>query len=457
MDFKTMHDAAYELMCVLNFKEDINPQYQKKEKKRPYMPLPLPKVVLQTLPSSSAIFEIISTPHESQLNTRVKPPTATEQKQEPKECSGSNSASQKGTRPKGPANGVQKSRVKPKKDDRSLAGRIEAAEMQKEAREIGPWSKLFHGREEAAELQHRIWQLVFRSSKIRRQECSKIGKGGREESKPKRSMNSFMLYRKTYQDAACAYFRNHHHQKISQLCGLAWSLEPVEVRATFSALAVFEHIALYEAFPDYVFQPMKNEEKGKMTGRVKKEQGHGVGLTANLSATTIRQLQRQPITARHFNQLAHRPPYGQSIGKLHHAAPKTMDVTYWRPPMAQLGTANRRPPTMDNYYIQSTGLSNSLSTPGVGLGYPQLPFDSTFINEFMAMGVKSESSLLDENAATILGSGSLSSMSGTHPYMQGTFPLIAQQFDGLTGGEFGTHLGDYGLVDDIKWEDYLHC
>ncbi|OBT73239.1 hypothetical protein VF21_08840 [Pseudogymnoascus sp. 05NY08] len=94
---------------------------------------------------------------------------------------------------------------------------------------------------------------VNRSAEIRRQEVEE----GKNPGKVKRPMNSFMLYRKAYQNRTKNWCLQNNHQVVSQVCGDSWPLEPDSVRAQFNEWARIERQNHQNAHPGYKFSPAK--------------------------------------------------------------------------------------------------------------------------------------------------------------------------------------------------------
>ncbi|KFY24971.1 hypothetical protein V493_04911 [Pseudogymnoascus sp. VKM F-4281 (FW-2241)] len=94
---------------------------------------------------------------------------------------------------------------------------------------------------------------VNRSAEIRRQEVEE----GKNPGKVKRPMNSFMLYRKAYQNRTKNWCLANNHQVVSQVCGDSWPLEPDSVRAQFNEWARIERQNHQNAHPGYKFSPAK--------------------------------------------------------------------------------------------------------------------------------------------------------------------------------------------------------
>ncbi|OBT60165.1 hypothetical protein VE03_10302 [Pseudogymnoascus sp. 23342-1-I1] len=98
-----------------------------------------------------------------------------------------------------------------------------------------------------------IEAYVNRSVETRRKEVE----DGKNPGKVKRPMNSFMLYRKAYQNRTKNWCLKNNHQVISQLCGDSWPLEPVNLRAQFKEWARIERKNHENAHPGYKFSPAK--------------------------------------------------------------------------------------------------------------------------------------------------------------------------------------------------------
>jgi hypothetical protein len=94
---------------------------------------------------------------------------------------------------------------------------------------------------------------VNRSAEVRRKEVEE----GKIPGKVKRPMNSFMLYRKAYQNRTKDWCLQNNHQVVSQVCGDSWPLEPDEIKDQFSEWARIERINHQNAHPGYKFSPTK--------------------------------------------------------------------------------------------------------------------------------------------------------------------------------------------------------
>jgi hypothetical protein len=98
-----------------------------------------------------------------------------------------------------------------------------------------------------------IEAYVNRSAEERRREVEE----GKVPGKVKRPMNSFMLYRKAYQNRTKDWCLQNNHQIVSQVCGDSWPLEPEEVKEQFNEWARIERQNHQNAHPGYKFSPSK--------------------------------------------------------------------------------------------------------------------------------------------------------------------------------------------------------
>jgi hypothetical protein len=98
-----------------------------------------------------------------------------------------------------------------------------------------------------------IEAYVNRSVEERRKEVEE----GKQPGKVKRPMNSFMLYRKAYQNRTKNWCLQNNHQVVSQVCGDSWPLEPDSVREQFNEWARLERLNHQNAHPGYKFSPSK--------------------------------------------------------------------------------------------------------------------------------------------------------------------------------------------------------
>jgi hypothetical protein len=98
-----------------------------------------------------------------------------------------------------------------------------------------------------------IEAYVNRSAEERRREVEE----GKIPGKVKRPMNSFMLYRKAYQNRAKEWCLQNNHQVVSQVCGDSWPQEPDEIKDQFGEWARIERLNHQNAHPGYKFSPTK--------------------------------------------------------------------------------------------------------------------------------------------------------------------------------------------------------
>lgn len=100
---------------------------------------------------------------------------------------------------------------------------------------------------------------VNRSAEVRLREIEE----GKQPGKVKRPMNSFMLYRKAYQNRTKNFCLENNHQVVSQVCGDSWPLEPDAVREQFNEWARIERTNHQNAHPGYKFSPSKPGQSKK--------------------------------------------------------------------------------------------------------------------------------------------------------------------------------------------------
>ena len=105
-----------------------------------------------------------------------------------------------------------------------------------------------------------IKAYVNRSVQERREEVEE----SKAPHKVKRPMNSFMLYRKAYQNVAADWSfqmrtNGGNHGIVSQVCGDAWKLEPELIKNQFADWARVERLNHRKAHPDYKFTPSQSK------------------------------------------------------------------------------------------------------------------------------------------------------------------------------------------------------
>ncbi|KAI1005531.1 hypothetical protein K3495_g2689 [Podosphaera aphanis] len=90
-----------------------------------------------------------------------------------------------------------------------------------------------------------------------RQRQDEVKDDGKKPGKVKRPMNSFMLYRKAFQNKAKFWCSQNNHQIVSRVCGDSWPLEPNSIKEQFKKWARTERHNHQIAFPQYKFSPSK--------------------------------------------------------------------------------------------------------------------------------------------------------------------------------------------------------
>lgn len=99
-----------------------------------------------------------------------------------------------------------------------------------------------------------IEAYINRPPEVRRKETEMDRK---QPGRIKRPMNSFMLYRKAFQNHTKAYCEHNNHQVVSRVCGASWDQEPEQIRKKFGDWAKLERANHQKAHPGYKFSPAK--------------------------------------------------------------------------------------------------------------------------------------------------------------------------------------------------------
>lgn len=155
---------------------------------------------------------------------------------------------------------IQQLKPSPKQTTRAASPKPKAKKVKKE-KKVKAENRIARLEEPLSELT-KTWThvpvvdidaYVNRSAEIRRQEVEE----GKNPGKVKRPMNSFMLYRKAYQNRTKNWCLQNNHQVVSQVCGDSWPLEPENVRAQFNEWARIERQNHQNAHPGYKFSPAK--------------------------------------------------------------------------------------------------------------------------------------------------------------------------------------------------------
>lgn len=105
-----------------------------------------------------------------------------------------------------------------------------------------------------------IEAYINRPADVRRKE---IDMDRKQPGKIKRPMNSFMLYRKAFQNHTKAYCEHNNHQVVSRVCGASWDQEPEHIRKQFGEWAKLERTNHQKAHPGYKFSPAKPKNAAK--------------------------------------------------------------------------------------------------------------------------------------------------------------------------------------------------
>ena len=85
-----------------------------------------------------------------------------------------------------------------------------------------------------------------------------------EQSKVKRPLNDFVLYRKAYIDVVKARFmlgeKTINQQRVSRICGDSWKMEVPEIKSKFKELSNMERDRHGQAFPEYKYAPKQGKK-----------------------------------------------------------------------------------------------------------------------------------------------------------------------------------------------------
>lgn len=92
---------------------------------------------------------------------------------------------------------------------------------------------------------------------------NEINSDRKQPGRVKRPMNSFMLYRKAFQNHTKAYCEHNNHQVVSKVCGASWDMEPEHIRKQFADWAKLERANHQKAHPGYKFAPAKPSKNPK--------------------------------------------------------------------------------------------------------------------------------------------------------------------------------------------------
>lgn len=145
-------------------------------------------------------------------------------------------------------------------------GRIQKTPKKRKGRERSDKDKVVLEKplsEMGVEWKHSMDEIavyVNRSAEERKNETDSDRK---QPGRVKRPMNSFMLYRKAFQNHTKAYCEHNNHQVVSKVCGASWDMEPENIRNQFAEWAKQERANHQQAHPGYKFAPAKPNKATK--------------------------------------------------------------------------------------------------------------------------------------------------------------------------------------------------
>lgn len=177
-----------------------------------------------------------------------------------------------------------------------------------------------------------IEAYVNRSASVRRAEVET----GKTPGKVKRPMNSFMLYRKAYQNRTKNWCLQNNHQVVSQVCGDSWPLEPKEVREKFELWAKIERQNHQNAHPGYKFSPSKAGSKAAMKRKAEQSDEESVLSEYDWQGgrSTSRPSKRQMLTPKRTpgptapNQFLGTPYYNSAPASRESSMGPGMDISF---------------------------------------------------------------------------------------------------------------------------------
>ena len=101
--------------------------------------------------------------------------------------------------------------------------------------------------------------FVNRSAEDRKKEVE-----GKKDKKIPRPMNSFLLYRKAYQERIKEWTDQKNHQKVSEVAAASWQdYESIELKNRYAEYAKMERDNHHLAWPNWKFRPKKGPNKRK--------------------------------------------------------------------------------------------------------------------------------------------------------------------------------------------------
>ncbi|KAL7909882.1 hypothetical protein GGI35DRAFT_402971 [Trichoderma velutinum] len=220
------------------------------------------------------------------------------------------------------------------------------------------------------------------------------------QGNPKRPMNAFMIYRKTYQGIANELRSvNNNHQQISKLCGESWHLESAVFRKEFKRLAKTDSLYHSIAFPGYKYAPSKNKKGGDelvegrgstKTGRVTRSRKKAPKRKElqDLSEEVLLQAidEQQPLQAK----AVHHVPYWTSVAVQTYPAPYAEDHDVYPDPTLYethittfgdgYSTSRISPPVAHGLYEDTEGPGTNYT--GVCIDPSLLPYQSGMLYNF---------------------------------------------------------------------------
>lgn len=223
----------------------------------------------------------------------------------------------------------------------------------------------------------------------------------KQPGKIKRPMNSFMLYRKAFQNHTKAYCEHNNHQVVSKVCGASWDQEPESIRKQFGDWAKMERANHQKAHPGYKFTPAKPKNAKRKHNSDDESELETYDWDSGQKIKRSRSHTGTPAPDELFNHHGYYPPppqhqqYGQHPSQMNSRAlmssygysnpNKQMPAPYGSMVMNQSGQY-LAPNTMTNINYQSRGYPVEdiayHKTPSPSNHYQQPPMQQNMVDSY---------------------------------------------------------------------------
>lgn len=179
----------------------------------------------------------------------------------------------------------------------------------------------------------------------------------KEEGKVLRPLNSYMLYRKAYQQVARRVLSNDQQQLASKIVAISWNkYEPKEIKDRFKSLARIDNQMHRKAFPTYKYTP--NQAKKPKSGALDSKK-----LSTSIERRVCRRFSNKEAYSHGTpGKKLIRPSHVEALGQ-HQSGEGNMNIKWWaqgplsfaNPLMYQGGHHDRyeQPFAADSRYFES--------------------------------------------------------------------------------------------------------